>query len=236
MKQYKYAFSLAEIVVTLMIIGVIAAMTIPSMQEDARRRGYVAGCKKAYSTITNAVTLTEQNEGPLRTWNWNDPDEIIDNVRKNLNLQEYCGEDKSKNCFADYNYVEYGTGVKGSWKGMTNARYLKFADGMHAVFYTCTGSKKGPCGVDTYGQLPTDTVYASFFVDVNGSQPPNRLGEDIFLYNFIKDKGVVPAGTGDHKNCHTGRGLTCTAVALKYGDLDYKKHLTAEQSSKKDGK
>ena len=100
----KSGFTLAEVLVTLMIIGVIAAMTIPSLQEDARRRGYVAGCKKAYSTITNAVTLTEQNEGPLRTWNWNDPDEIIDNVRKNLNLQEYCGEDKSKNCFADYNY------------------------------------------------------------------------------------------------------------------------------------
>lgn len=66
MKQYKYAFSLAEIVVTLMIIGVIAAMTIPSLQEDARRRGYVAGCKKAYSTITNAVTLTEQNEGAFK--------------------------------------------------------------------------------------------------------------------------------------------------------------------------
>ena len=230
MIKQKFAFTFAEILATLLIIGVIASMTIPSLQEDARRRTYVAGCKKAYTTIANAVSLAEQENGPLRKWNWNDPDEIIDSVRNNLNLLEYCGEDKSRKCFQNYTYEEYGSGAKGSWT-VTNGRYLKLADGSQIVFYTCTGSKEGPCGIDSYGQLPTDTVYASFFVDVNGDKNPNKFGEDIFLFNLVKDKGTLPAGTGDYKDCHKGRGLTCTAVALKYGDLNYKKHLEEEDES-----
>ncbi len=230
MKTTKFAYSLAEILVTLTIIGVIASMTIPSLQADANRRAYAAGCKKAYTTLANAVNLAEQENGPLRKWNWNDPDEIIDNVKNNLNLLEYCGEDKSRKCFQNYTYTEYGTGVQGSWIA-NNARYLKLPDGTQIVFYTCTGSKKGPCGIDSYGQLPTDKVYASFFVDVNGDKNPNKFGEDVFLFNLIKDKGTVPAGTGDYEDCYKGRGLTCTAVALKYGDLDYKKHLDAEKDT-----
>lgn len=230
MAKQKFAFTFAEILATLLIIGVIASMTIPSLQEDARRRTYVAGCKKAYSTISNAVSLAEQENGPLRKWNWNDPDGIIDSVRNNLNLLEYCGEDKSKKCFQNYTYTEYGTKAKGSWT-VTNGRYLKLADGSQIVFYTCTGNKKGPCGIASYGQLATDTVYASFFVDVNGSQNPNKFGEDIFLFNLVKDKGTLPAGSGSYKDCYKGRGLTCTAAALKYGDLNYKKNLDAEKTS-----
>lgn len=47
----KKAFTLAEVLVTLMIIGVIAAMTIPGLRKNAEMRELAAGCKKAYASL-----------------------------------------------------------------------------------------------------------------------------------------------------------------------------------------
>lgn len=59
-------FSLAEIVVTLMIIGVIAAMTLPSLRQTAEEREKVAQVKKAYSILTQATERAEQDNGPIK--------------------------------------------------------------------------------------------------------------------------------------------------------------------------
>ena len=48
MKKFS-AFSLAEVLVTLMIIGVIAGMTIPALRKDAMDRTIATNLKKAYS-------------------------------------------------------------------------------------------------------------------------------------------------------------------------------------------
>ncbi len=45
-KIKKTAFTLAEVLVTLMIIGVIAAMTVPTLKKSADMEEYVTGCKK----------------------------------------------------------------------------------------------------------------------------------------------------------------------------------------------
>lgn len=59
----KSGFTLAEVLVTLMIIGVIAAMTIPSLMQSTAQQEYKAAFKKAVSMLNQAVTLNYALDG-----------------------------------------------------------------------------------------------------------------------------------------------------------------------------
>lgn len=59
----KSGFTLAEVLVTLMIIGVIAAMTIPSLMQNTAQQEFKAAYKKAISTLNQAVTLNYALDG-----------------------------------------------------------------------------------------------------------------------------------------------------------------------------
>ena len=54
-KQKKIAFTLAEVLITLVIVGVIAALTIPSMINKTNNQETVSRLKKAYSTLAQAT-------------------------------------------------------------------------------------------------------------------------------------------------------------------------------------
>ena len=95
MRKTYEGFTLAEVLITLTVIGVIAAMTIPGLRKNAQMRELAAGCKKAYSGLYQAVELTQQEIGPIRRWDWNDPDSFLDEIKSHLNVLEDC---KTKNC------------------------------------------------------------------------------------------------------------------------------------------
>ncbi|MBQ2870396.1 type II secretion system protein, partial [bacterium] len=51
------AFTLAETLITLSIIGVIAAMTVPTLMSNIDKQTYVTGAKKAYSQLQNTTKM-----------------------------------------------------------------------------------------------------------------------------------------------------------------------------------
>ena len=59
----KSGFTLAEVLVTLMIIGVIAAMTIPSLMQTTAQQEYKAAFKKALSLLNQTITLSYAIDG-----------------------------------------------------------------------------------------------------------------------------------------------------------------------------
>lgn len=56
-------FTLAEVLITLAIIGVVAAMTVPALMTSTRGKEYEVGANKALSTISNAITMRIAMEG-----------------------------------------------------------------------------------------------------------------------------------------------------------------------------
>ena len=70
----KFGFTLAEVLITLGIIGVIATLTIPSLQTNVRAQSVGPGLAKAINTLENANKMLLTNE----------------NAR---NLTEICGGD-----------------------------------------------------------------------------------------------------------------------------------------------
>ena len=59
------AFTLAEVLITLGIIGVVAAMTLPTLINDKRNKELEAGFKKAYSIIQTAFNKMSYDEGQI---------------------------------------------------------------------------------------------------------------------------------------------------------------------------
>lgn len=59
------AFTLAEVLITLGIIGVVAALTIPTLMQKADEQATVSALKKTYSTLTQAYNLAvNDNSSP----------------------------------------------------------------------------------------------------------------------------------------------------------------------------
>ena len=62
------AFTLAEVLITLGIIGVVAAMTMPSLIANHREKQIVAQLKKTYSVLQQAFLQAEVKHGEAKYW------------------------------------------------------------------------------------------------------------------------------------------------------------------------
>ena len=53
-RGYLTAFTLAEVLVTLGIIGVVSAMTVPTLMQNYQRQSYVTQLHKVYNEVQQA--------------------------------------------------------------------------------------------------------------------------------------------------------------------------------------
>ena len=101
----KLGFTLAEVLITLVIIGVIAAMTVPTLMNNTNAQEFRSALKKAISGVNQALTLHYALEG-LGAQDYADENDIITNLfEKRMNIVEgaYTG-----------GYVINGPGGQGS--------------------------------------------------------------------------------------------------------------------------
>ena len=64
----KSAFTLAEVLITLAIIGVVAAMTIPTLIQNYRKKVIENKLVKVYSLMNQAIKLSTIENGETSTW------------------------------------------------------------------------------------------------------------------------------------------------------------------------
>ena len=69
----KSAFTLAEVLITLGIIGVVAAMTIPVLIQKHNNQVVETRLKKVYTVMNQAILMSEAQNGPVELWNFADP-------------------------------------------------------------------------------------------------------------------------------------------------------------------
>lgn len=189
----KKGFTLAEVLITLAILGVVAALTIPGLLANTQGRQYSVGYKKAVSTFGQAINKMVAMEG-VDMSNWNEavdykgdqkyPDSFIDFMEQNFNVQKVNGVDV---------YLSDGT----AFRGIGNIPKTSYADGNAGG--GCTA--KSPCVV---------------VVDTNGDAGPNRqttignngapkVNDQFFM--VITDVAAFPA-SNDLKDPDTGNPIT----------------------------
>ena len=69
----RYAFTLAEVLITIGIIGVVAAITIPTLITNYQKKVTVNRLKQTYSIIEQAVKRSEAENGDISSWDFNMP-------------------------------------------------------------------------------------------------------------------------------------------------------------------
>lgn len=179
--HYK-AFTLAEVLITLSIIGVVATMTVPTLLTNKAKQETVAKLQKEYTTLAQAVKLSEQDNGPNSTWDWSSNGSNIANknlfdvyLNPYLKITKYCGSTPT-----DCNYTQN--------------------------FYSCRNGTQSGCGASLWHPSGTSLVSADgtilyirydtkmIFVDINGAKNPNMYGKDVFTFILDPIKGLMPCG------------------------------------------
>ena len=120
----KKGFTLAEVLITLAILGVVAALTIPGLLANTQGRQYSVGYKKAVSTFGQAINKMVAMEG-VDMSNWNEAvqydgtpkyENFVDFMEQNFNVQKVNGKDV---------YLSDGT----AFRGIGNIPQTNYADG-----------------------------------------------------------------------------------------------------------
>jgi len=221
------AFTLAEVLITLGIIGVVAALVMPSIINNVRDRELVTGLKKAYSVLSQATTSVVF-DNPVSGWNLADGNtayakEFYEYYKPYLKIAKDCGcaqyptgcwsQDITK-ALTGVNY-QYGR-VGGS---STNACDVRLADGTNVSFDFWSGS-----GVGVTSALAVPIIS----VDVNGDKKPNMWGRDVFLFALTAESNrLLPAGIDNNSaNCVTTggsnlAGVQCAAKVLQEDKINY---------------
>ena len=170
-KSIKKGFTLAEVLITLGVIGVVAALTLPSLIQSYEKKVTATRLKKFYSTMLNVIKLSENDNGEMSTWDF--PKQTYDQSM-NLFFQKYylpymngAEECNFVNCFLKLHYSWFQlSGYSAS--GMAVANYIvRTADGMYIYFLP---------------NIPNGYIW--MFVDINGNKKPNRIGRDVFVFDI----------------------------------------------------
>ena len=212
---YKKGFTLAEVLITLVIIGVIAAITIPSLINKTRNQEYVSKLKKAYSTLAQATKLIVAEEGMPRAdkGGWATSGENLYLLYKKHLL-------KSRDCEGNVGCFEQGgyVGLNGTDQSNFNVaasekynfRKLVLSDGVQIRFdgisTDCSTSRTG-----------SSNFCAWMHVDINGAKKPNTYGRDLFEFIIKENGGLYPVGCDNEETdkCdreHSGRACACKVI------------------------
>lgn len=185
------AFTLAEVLITLTIIGVVAALTIPVLMENSAKQQYVVGLKKAYTTWNQAILLMAVDSGCPGNlscfFDSADLNTMGDKISAYFKPIKICKSGVSDDsCFTPTEATHFdGTSVS----SVVVSSHYRFVtpDGMT---FGLLNSYAG-CGTTAPRICMGDLE-----IDVNGLKKPNAMGRDIFLFTIVNDNGptLYPVG------------------------------------------
>lgn len=222
MKKFKiknqiFAFTIAEILITLGIVGIVAAMTIPSLIAKQQEKATVSQLKKTYSTLLQAVSLAVQEYGTVDTWEIGNYGEtvkminIFNNLKPFLKISKTCTGPVSKGCNPSQSYALSGGGY--SWD--QNYQYrAELENGTYMYILSGTAN----CTRNFGDTAVLQQGCAWMYVDINGNKLPNTIGKDIFLF-YLTKSSVMPAGSvNDTAYKFSGAGAECAKASPSYGN------------------
>ena len=221
----KSAFTLAEVLITLGVIGVVAAMTLPTLIHNYQVKQWETGLKRSYNILTNGFKKVMSDAGCMdlectgifvpnetNTQNTESPEfnEQMESVAKKVfNVKKVCklGTTDAE-CPREYtiNYLKgSGTTVLKAEKTFS----MQLADG--TVVY-----------IENWGCIGNNTRKncAYLLLDLNGYKKPNTYGKDAFELGFLKSDGSIIPNTSfyDQNNYWRKNPRFCGNADVKLKD------------------
>jgi Tfp pilus assembly protein FimT len=203
----KIAFTLAEVLIVLGIVGLIAEITIPNLVDSINETQLYVGARKAYSTLSQAVVMLEA-----------DPNRSMDSTDKNTIRDSFL-----------YVFKKVAQGVDSEVFGTTVYRQYKSTSS-----FTVNYSQAAAAFLDSAYMAVwfanscssnSSTTYlkcAELTYDTNGIKPPNMMGYDLLSFWLLKKMdayAVRPKGSpdlNDGYSCVPGATNETTADGCSY--------------------
>ena len=185
----KIAFTLAEVLITLGIIGVVAAMTMPSLIQHHREKAMVTSLEKFVSTISQAVDLYKADN------------ECVDSIstcvsyisKGDENCENFAPIAAKMNVIASVNNANKSTA---DW--LPDKAYNYYGEEQEGIYGGVSKRNIGTCAYllndGTTFAVDSNPTNFDIMVDVNGKKLPNRVGQDIFPLLIGADANFVNAG------------------------------------------
>ncbi len=219
------AFTLSEVLITLGIIGIVAAMTIPTLMNKAKYAELAGQFKKEYSTLSNAWSQIITENGGSVVGVFSSGDIALDEICTKVKCIKKCykATGNSTDCLAAQSEIKSLDGVNDAWVVMYGSIGV-LADG--STFWlinwtpACNSARNN------------NTTCSYLMFDTNGKKKPNTIGRDI-LELWLTQTKVVPTGADDNElklnatNCNPAvktyiyNGATCGAKILLEGGMNY---------------
>lgn len=234
----KRGFTLAEVLIVIGILGIIAQATIPTLVQNVQNAQYKAMFKKEYSALNSAFTqaLAENSGTFLNSGSY---DGSLSKLLVYMNTSKTCGAwgsfkdgyypgcpscdppvpannpgDLAGQCFATTMLKQMNGGIASiGWPDMAGA---VFTDGSDII----VGVTSQDCSY-TSEYMSSSSSNPPFctaaLIDVNGFAKPNQLGKDIYGIWLRKDR-IAPFGSNDSfvNTCNSSStGWGCAAAYLQ---------------------
>lgn len=205
-KFYKKAFTLSEVLITIVIIGIVVAITLPTLITNYQKKQTVARLKKIYSEIAQAFTLAETEYGSMENWDYrnfpygDDSQEVYfvkNYILSNLETIKVCsGAAAITECRDGSSFVKSLDG-RNALSASARTTYVITASGYDIFF-----SPGGPSNLSLTSKY---TPHIHMFVDIDGPRKgKNIIGKDIFMFSAYFGQGKLD---GESLNIPSGFGM-----------------------------
>ena len=207
-------FTLAEVLITLGIIGIVAALTLPVLIGNYKKKLVETKLKETYSIINQMMLNSIAENGESINWiypkygdnSYNDSDFFQKYLAKYVKIIYTCektgfSSDKESYLCRSHrsnNYFTTAAGSKVNWSNMTeNSKKYILANGTSLYLDTIWGNQI----ID-----PNTGPYIIFIVDLNINKNIALFGRDIFIFHYMTSKEKLQSSRymdweGHSKSC-----------------------------------
>ncbi len=201
----KRGFTLAEVLITLGIVGIIAALTTPTLIASTRNQANASKLSSTVSNLENAFTSLVVSEGvddivDTELWNyWEDADGFSGEIGKYLKVISY--DNAEGGIPGGYsNGVKTISGTALETMPNMDTQYISLTLPSGTIVYiaesgTALSREEEETAKAAGGALFSSPAYVT--VDVNGIEAPNRVGRDIFCFILGSEGKLYPFGGKD---------------------------------------
>ena len=211
----KKGFTLAEVLIVLGIIGVVAALTIPALLNKYNKDQIAVKLQRATSELNQAYKLATSQNGELSTAdmvNWEPVDIYNTYWKPYFKVSKFCNDFKSCGYKSNTPFITRQKTNTGTM--IVPSANFTFETTNGFTYFVQTRGNATPPHIESFG----------LYFDINGSKGPNMLGTDIFIFSFAPNstESILPICSGRtdeevNQNCKESDGGCCAEKIRRDG-------------------
>ena len=225
---------MAEVLITLGVIGIVAALTLPTVVQKHQQKVVATRLKQTYSQLFQAVNLSQVRYGDYKNWAYTSPA----GAEYNPDNLDAVNEEYVMPFFDKYIIPHLKLSAPPKFETIDTLGYSLYKTKDGRTYHGFDGEKAYTCelanGVTLFFGVDSNSnnklLNFLIFVDINGKTKPNVLGRDLFLFvvsasdiRIILPYGYQYSRTDLLNACMTdaslalNKNLFCTALIMMDG-------------------